>query len=704
MKHPPFPVLKYWFALLLAGGLLFCPKIARAQQLADSLARLLKTAPADTHRVVLLTDYAWEINETQTDQAETRLREAIRLAQQLKYLRGEAVAWNGLGVVEEIRGNFDRARQHYQKALDLRRKLGDQQEIGASLNNLGVVFEMIGRFDSALQYHRENLDIQIKLADTVRIARAQFNIASAYQEMGLYNEAQEFLYDARTILEARKDLDGMAKVYAQLGHIRFELDRYDEALKFYDQELKLREKLDDPGRLAEALTDYANALDELDSSQTAVRYYLRALDLWKKLDDLPGQANVFINLGDAHKHIGNYQLALQYLRQAEKICLEFDDKLGLMEVYNTMGDTYSRDGQQDKSLEMVRLYFKIAQETNDNKYIQGAYKDFAEVYAEKGDYRQAYDYRVKYDGIRYKNLNERISSTFARKEALFEDAKRKKQIEDQQVALEIQAVRLAESRTRQYALLGGALALLILVALLFNRNRLRAQANRDLAAKNEAIDRERKRADELLTNILPAATAMELKTHASVKPVRYESVTVMFTDFRDFTKIAEQVSFEVLIAELDESFGLFDTIVAAHGLEKIKTIGDAYMCAGGLPEANTSHPVDVVRAAIEMQNRLQALMQQKKAAGKPVFEMRIGIHTGPVVAGVVGSHKFAYDIWGDTVNTAARMEQGSESGKINISETTYQAVKDLFPCTYRGELTAKNKGKIKMYFVDYEEV
>ena len=699
MKIRQLLTIPHLYCLLFAGLVLLCPA-KPAAQIADSLTRLLRSAPVDTHRVVLLNDLAWEINESHTEEAEARLREAIQLAQKLKYLRGEAASWNGLGVVEEIRGNFDRAQQHYQKALDLRRKLGDRQEIGASLNNLGVLFEMIGRFDRALAFHRENLDIQILLADTVRIARAQFNIAGAYQEMGLYNEAQEFLYDARAILEARKDLDGMAKVYAQLGHIRFELDRYDEALKFYAQELTLREKLDDPGRLAEALTDYANALDELDSSQVAVRYYLQALELWEKLDDRPGQANVFINLGDAHKHLGNYQLALQYLRRAETICRELDDKLGLMEVYNTMGDTYYRDGQQEKSLEFVRLYFQIAQETNDNKYIQGAYKDFAEVFAAKGDYQKAYEYRVKYDGIRYKNLNERISSTFARKEALFEDAKRKKQIENQQNALELQAVRLAESRTRMYALLGGAFALLILVALLFNRNRLRAQANRELAAKNIAIEQERQRADELLTNILPAATAAELKAHARVKPVRYESVTVMFTDFEGFTKIAERVSFEVLIDELDECFSLFDDIVKEFGLEKIKTIGDSYMCAGGLPEPNTTHAVDVVRAAIAMQNRLQALMQQKKATGKPVFEMRIGIHTGPVVAGVVGSHKFAYDIWGDTVNTAARMEQGSVSHKINISETTFQAVKELFPCTYRGELTAKNKGKVKMYFLD----
>ncbi|TNE52626.1 MAG: tetratricopeptide repeat protein [Bacteroidetes bacterium] len=701
MTKRRFPVLFTWLMVVSMSGLLGMPRAAA--QYADSLARLLRTLPADTNRVIVLVDYAWEINETETVRADSLLREAIQLAKKLQYRSGEASAYNGLGVVEEIRGNFDRARLHYRKALDLRRQLGDKAAIGASLNNLGVLYEMIGRFDSALVYHQENLEIQEALGDTVRIARAQFNIAGAYQEMGVYVEAQGHLNDARLILEAQNDLDGMAKVYAQLGHIQFELDRYGEALENYARELEYREKLNEPARLAEALTDYANALDELDSSELAVTYYLRALTLWQELDDQPGIANVYINISDAHKHIGNYELALDYLRQAEAICLSLDDTQGLMEVYNTMGDVYYRDGKQERSLEMVRKYYRIAQEIKDNKYIQGAYKDFAEVYAAMGEYKQAYEYRVKYDEFRYKNLNEKISAEYARKEALFEDRRRIEKVKQQQKDLELQDAKLAESRTRQYALLGGGLALLVLVALLLNRNRMRARANRELAEKNRAIEHERKRADDLLTNILPEATAAELKAHASVRPVRYESVTVMFTDFKGFTKIAEDVSFEVLIGELDECFSLFDRIVEEYGLEKIKTIGDSYMCAGGLPLVNTTHPQDVVRAAIAMQRGLQLLMEQKKREGKPVFEMRIGIHTGPVVAGVVGSHKFAYDIWGDTVNTAARLEQGSESYKINISETTYQAVKDQFHCTYRGKLAAKNKGEIAMYFVEYNQ-
>ena len=693
-----------FLVVLIWSGISWCNLQAQSST-AESLKRQLITAQPDTHRVNLLIDLAWEINEIQTEEAAIHLQEAVSLAQKLKFIKGEAMAWNGLGVVEEIRGNYTVAYQYYQKALGLRRQTGDLAEIASSLNNIGVLLETTGHFDSAIVYHRRNLEIQENLGDTVRMARAHFNIAGACLEMGEYLKAQESLNEARAILEVQNDQDGLAKVTTQLGHIQLELDRYEDARKFYHQALRIRQKGDDPVRLADALTDYANALDELentDSTKAAIGYYTRALDIWKQLNDLQGQANVFNNLGDAHKHLGNYQLAFNYLRQAEKICLNTGDAQGLMESYNTMGDVYSRAGQQEKSLELIRKYYKIAVEINDAKFIQSAYKDFSEVYAKMGDYTKAYDYRVKYDELRYERLSNRFINSFIRNERLFSDEKKQRQIEQQKNDLKLKEAQLATARNRQYAYWGGGIALCLLIGLLFNRNRMRARRNRELAAKNEQIEQERQRSDELLLNILPAATAAELKTKAAVKPVRYESVTVMFTDFKSFTKIAESVSPEELIEELDDCFRLFDVVVSEFGLEKIKTIGDSYMCAGGLPVANETHPADVVRAAIQMQCRLQALMRQNGATGKPVFEMRIGIHTGPVVAGVVGSHKFAYDIWGDTVNTASRLEQGSESGKINISETTHRLVKDIFPCTYRGRLAAKNKGEIDMYFVEYE--
>lgn len=691
-----------FFQFLLLTFCLAGTTASAQSTLADSLAQLLKTAPPDTRRVTLLTDLAWEVNEAHPDSAASLLQEALNLAQRLGDKRGEATAWNGLGTVDEIKGDYTAAGNHYQQALALRRSLGNPQDVAATLNNLGLLHESMGDFDHAIQFQRENLQLVEEMHDTARIARAHFNLAGVYQEMGLYPEAQTHLNDARLVLEDRHDPASLAKAYTLMGHIQLELASYSEARDWYARSLALRRQLDDPGRLASALSDYANALDEMDSSEVAIDYYRQALTIWEKLEDADGIANVYANLGDAHKHLGNYILALQYLKQAETIRDTLQDVPGLMETYNNYGDVYRRMGKNDLALAYTKRYDEIAQRIDDKKYIQKALKDFATIYAAKGDFKKAYDYRVQYDEYRYKQLDEQKSRDFARKEVLFADQRKQQEIERQQHELALRDALISRSRTARNALIGGALALALLVALLFSTNRVRAKANKELAASRDLIAQERERADALLRNILPDAVAAELKTNETVKPVRFEAVTVLFSDFEKFTTIAEQVAPEALIAELDECFRLFDSIIELCGLEKIKTIGDAYMCAGGVPQANATHAADAVRAAIAMQIGLQTLMRQKAREGKPVFEMRIGIHTGPVVAGVVGSHKFAYDIWGDTVNTAARLEQGSLPGKINISETTYQVVKNEFPCTFRGHLPAKNKGEIAMYFVDYQ--
>jgi len=189
-----------------------------------------------------------------------------------------------------------------------------------------------------------------------------------------------------------------------------------------------------------------------------------------------------------------------------------------------------------------------------------------------------------------------------------------------------------------------------------------------------------------------------LKAHGKAKAKHYEQVTVMFTDFKGFTTIAEKLSAEELVSELYFLFKKFDEIISKYPIEKIKTIGDAYMCAGGLPTANNTNAKDIVNAAIEIQHWMSEL--KTKDSRLKTWELRIGIHTGSVTAGVVGDKKFAYDIWGDTVNTASRMESSGEAGRINISGTTYQLIKGQFNCEFRGKIPAKNKGEIEMYFVE----
>ena len=238
--------------------------------------------------------------------------------------------------------------------------------------------------------------------------------------------------------------------------------------------------------------------------------------------------------------------------------------------------------------------------------------------------------------------------------------------------------------------------MVVLIFIIF----LVVRSNMKQNKSNKIITREKKRSDELLLNILPAEVAEELKDKGSADAQYFNEVTVFFSDFVGFTKVAERMTPQQLVNELDACFKGFDHIMTKYNIEKIKTVGDAYLAVSGLPMSDPNHAEKIIRAAIEIRD---FQLDRKKKLGDMTFEVRIGAHSGSVVAGIVGVKKFAYDIWGDTVNTAARMEQNSMPGKINISEDTFNRVKDKFNCEFRGKIQAKNKGELSMYFVEPNE-
>jgi adenylate cyclase len=218
--------------------------------------------------------------------------------------------------------------------------------------------------------------------------------------------------------------------------------------------------------------------------------------------------------------------------------------------------------------------------------------------------------------------------------------------------------------------------------------------------RTEDLIIEKEKTETLLANVLPKNTADELMAKGKATKIKYNFVTVLFSDIQGFTKIAEEMNPEILIDELDKFFFYFDSVVEKYGIEKIKTIGDAYMCAGGIPEKNRTNPVEVILAALDMMAYMHKLKDTSELEGMKNWDIRIGIHTGTVIAGVVGQKKLSYDIWGDTVNTASRMESSGGAGKINISGTTHEFVKDFFDCEFRGKMPVKYKGELEMYFVN----
>lgn len=226
------------------------------------------------------------------------------------------------------------------------------------------------------------------------------------------------------------------------------------------------------------------------------------------------------------------------------------------------------------------------------------------------------------------------------------------------------------------------------------------QRTLEIEKQKKQLESEKAKSDSLLLNILPDEIAAELKKFGKSYARRHENVSVLFSDIEGFTNIAQNLTPDLLVTQLDEAFRGFDYITGKYGMEKIKTIGDAYMCAAGLPQDDEEHALNAVKAAIDMQLFITEFGRSKQIQDLPVFKIRIGIHSGSVISGVVGTKKFVYDIWGDTVNLASQMEQQGVPGKINISGSTYELIKGIYHCEHRGKIPTKNKTEMDMYFVE----
>ncbi|MBX2905243.1 MAG: hypothetical protein KF744_04345 [Taibaiella sp.] len=251
-----------------------------------------------------------------------------------------------------------------------------------------------------------------------------------------------------------------------------------------------------------------------------------------------------------------------------------------------------------------------------------------------------------------------------------------------------------------YIVIAIAIPVVIMRIRLSSLKRQKKKLTAEVKRQTLALNQEKEKSEALLLNILPRQVAEELKLHNTAKPRKYEHVTVLFTDFKGFTSVAEKITPEQLVEELNECFSRFDQITSSYGIERIKTIGDAYMAVCGLPDPVEDHAKKVVCAALDIRDFIEDRKKMKRSVGEISFDIRIGINSGRVVAGIVGTQKYAYDIWGDTVNTASRLESSGEIGKVNISAATHALVQDAFECTFRGNIEAKGKGAIDMYFVD----
>jgi class 3 adenylate cyclase/Tfp pilus assembly protein PilF len=668
---------------------------SRAQQPArpilDSMIALLPAAKADTNKVMLFIHIMHESmgGRGPSDGLE-HADQALALARQLHWERGEADVLGAIGRVHWKLGAFDTALSYHEQALAIAERIGDRKRSASLLTYIAQDHIDAGRVQEAERWLVRDLRLRHELGDKHGQAFVHNLLSYIHHEEGDLVAGVKDDLAALKLYEELNDRNGQAVTVANIGQTYLDLGKLEEARSYLLRAVGMHKRDGADGvNLSGALTHLGRLHLAMGDAAAADSTYREALRVAEGISD-KGQIGLIRQaLANIQMERGNYTEALKNLLFAAQN-LEGSGflKEDLAKTYADIGLCQTRLGHQAEARAYLDKAGGLAAQINSRSARSRYHRGMEFLDSTQGDWLSAYrqsKLHVAYtDSILSADNRDQIATAQVRFDY------DKQMLADSLTYAADKAIQVREIQKQKVvrnAFIGGfAFVLLFAVVFLFQRNH---------------ISREKKRSEELLLNILPEEVARELKAKGEAEAVQIDQVTVLFTDFKGFTAMSEVMTPSQLVHDLHECFSAFDRIAEKYGIEKIKTIGDAYMAAGGLPTPNTTHAMDVIHAAFEMRDFITEGKARKIAAGLPYFEIRIGIHSGPVVAGIVGLKKFSYDIWGDTVNTASRMESSGDVGQVNISEATYALVKSEPALTFtpRGKVQAKGKGELEMYFV-----
>ncbi|MFT5723479.1 MAG: adenylate cyclase [Bacteroidia bacterium] len=633
----------------------------KAQTNLDSLYGIWQdeTQP-DTNRVKAYKDYIWDgFLYSKPDSATLLMQNLLKFGEQNQNGRAKSLAYNLMGVSSWLKSNYPEALGYYQRSLNISQEIGFKRGSASTSTNIGIIYSQQGDYPKALDYYRRSLKIYKEIGDKKGGGNTLNNIGIIYKQHGDYRKALEYFQRSLKIFEEIGNKQGTSSIIGNIGLVYMLQDNYPDALDYYKRSLKISEDLGYNKGCAIAISNIGNVYDRQGDKSTALIYFRRALKIRQELGDKQGSANAITNIGNIHKDQGQYAKALTNCKNALKISLEIEALVEEKNACQCLYDTYKTLGKGNEAL----------------------------IYLEK--------INVIDDSLHAEETNKNLQKMEFAKAMLADSVK---QVEEKRRLNEEHEDEVQKKNKTRNILTGGGILLLIIAGGLYGRNRY-------IRKSKDIIENERDRSDNLLLNILPADIAAELKANGKAEARDFDNVSMLFTDFKGFTSMSENMSAQDLVANINHCFEAFDGIMHKYGIEKIKTIGDAYMAAGGLPVQTDDSVKNTVLAALEMQDFITRLHLEKEAKGEHAFQMRCGIHTGPVVAGIVGVKKIQYDIWGDTVNTAARMESSGAIEKVNISQATYELLKNdsQFAFESRGKIEAKGKGEIEMYFVSLKK-
>lgn len=576
-------------------------------------------------------------------------------------------------------------------AQKLSEKIGWQKGKADAYKNIGNSYMNMSMYDTALNYYGKTKELFEKCGDRNSVARVMGNIGNIYDELGDYPRALENQFGALRVYEATGDIMGKARIYGNIGNLYQTLEKFGEALKYDTMALNIHKSFREKRPVAIDLGNIGNVYANIGDQQKALEFDFKALAIYEELQDSSSIANKLQNISDACANTGDYTKALGYSFKSLKIYESVGDKDGMARVIGNIGSKYfnqARDAAEKaggslapdaarnlkSAINFTERAIAMLTEIGEVNALFYAYGELANEQELAGNYKGALLAHKKYVELKDSALSNAKNIRFANLEK--ERAIDQMNNAEQERAVQVQLNALMKIKKRNETILFcvGILALTGGIVL---------------------VVRQRKKTEELLLNILPAKIAERLKMKEHPIADYFADASIMFIDIAGFTKLSEKSDPKMLVSMLNDIFVRFDAIAGKHGLEKIKTIGDCYMAVAGIPEKNANHPLQAANMALEIRDTMAGY----RAIDGTSVQFRIGIDCGTVVAGVIGKKKFIYDVWGDAVNTASRMESSGIPGEIHCTDNFMKRLPGNYTFTSRGEVNIKGKGTMNTWIL-----
>ncbi len=596
------------------------------------------------------------MNTGDIPQARAHFDDALSLADEVNDEFGKAASLGNIGLLHQRSGAFHQAIECFTRAREIAERIENLRLQSLNYNNCGTAYENLSDYPAAMKYYRLAYSVAERNEDTPLMGTILGNMANTSRNTGDYEQALEYNQRALTLVERGSNLDSVSIIFSGLANVYDDMGDYPRALEYHQKALAIDRQRENKQSIASSLMNIGNVYHELGDSAEALAHYHQSLALVEELGNRAGIVRRLANIGNIQYDYGNYAQSLEYFYKALQLAEELHMPSLAATILSNIGEIYGNtelelfDGAKAEEYLLRALSVQTALGVKKGMY--GSYKSLATLHEAQNSFEKAYEYFKKFYALE--------------KEVQSKEAKD-------------QAERYAiERKTAEYE-------------------------------KESAVQKER---EKILDNILPKSITERLLKGEQPIADYAGSVSIFFSDIVDFTEVTHRIPARELVAGLNEIFKHFDTIALRHGIEKIKTIGDAYMAVCGLPVAREDHAERMANFATE----IQEYCRQGATIAGYTLQVRIGLHCGEVIAGVIGDQKFAYDMWGDAVNTASRMESHGEPGKIHVSEEFKHAVETLHATSLhvetlhatslqfirRGEMEIKGKGTMKTYFLELQ--